>query len=411
LAGVIAAEMLQAGRQLRADTTIDVVNALTLAAEFKQTFRVWPRVFSAPGRINLIGEHTDYNDGFVLPIAINRRTYIAAAAGHNTRVRALAVDLNDFGEFDLREQRIEAEKRWLSYVAGTTWIIQRQYPSLRGVDLAIGSNVPMGGGLSSSAALEVATGKAITALSEIDPPPLALALYAQEAENTFVGARVGIMDQLAATFGKRGHAMLIDCRSLEMRRIPIHKVEAAIVVCNTNVKHELASSAYNQRRKECEIAVAILKQKMPAITSLRDVSLGDYRRVADDLPEPVRRRARHVVTENARTLQGAAALERGDLQEMGSLMKSSHESLRDDYEVSCPELDTIVELAWSYEGVFGARLTGGGFGGCSVNLVAHDRVNDFVAFIRERYERATRKLADVFVVDADDGVREELVVE
>lgn len=379
-----------------------------LATKFRELFGQTPRIFSAPGRVNLIGEHTDYNEGFVLPIAIDRRTYVAAAARRDNRVHIEALDLDDSAQFDLQRPQGQPEKKWLAYVAGIAWMIERQQRSLLGADLMISSDVPIGGGLSSSAALEIAAGKAFTALSKIELAPLSLALLAQEAENTFAGARVGNMDQLSATFGKRDCALLIDCRSLQLREIPINKTSAAIVVCNTNVKHELASSAYNERRDECERAVEILKQRLPAISSLRDVSLVDFQRCEADLPEPLRRRARHVVTENARTLEAADAFQRGDLRELGRLMKLSHQSLRDDYEVSSRELNLMVELAWSDELVYGARMTGGGFGGCTVNLVAPEGVDRFIALIGDRYQAETGIDPDAFVVAADDGAREEL---
>lgn len=386
-----------------------MVSASSLRGHFKETFGRSPRIFSAPGRVNLIGEHTDYNNGFVLPIAIDRRTYVAAAPNENARLRVHALDLNDRGEANLRDAKPQSSKQWLSYAAGVAWILASHGQSLNGGDMMISSNVPIGSGLSSSAALEVATGKAIVTLSGIDLTPLELALAAQEAENRFTGARVGIMDQMAVMFGRRAQALLIDCRSLEVRYIPTEKIEsaAAIVICNTNTKHELASSAYNQRRTECETAVTILQKRIPAITSLRDVSVTDFLNFANELPEPARRRARHVVTENQRTLEAAEAVRRGDFKELRRLMKLSHESLRDDYEVTCPELDIMVELAWSHPGTFAARMTGGGFGGCSVNLVRRDRLSDFSDFIKKRYQQATGHVADLFVVEPADGAREE----
>src|ERR1051325_2409313 len=255
-----------------------VVSVSRLRDQFREIFGESPRIFSAPGRVNLIGEHTDYNNGFVLPIAIDRRTFVAAAANENLRLRVHALDLNEKGQADVRDAKIQSDKQWLSYTAGVAWILAGQGQSLKGADMMISSNVPIGGGLSSSAALEVATGKAIASLSGIDLTPLELAIIAHQAENHFTGARVGIMDQMAATFGRHEHALLIDCRSLEVRYVPTEKIEsaAAIVVCNTNVKHKLASSAYNQRRKECETAVKILQKRMPAITSLRDVTVTDF---------------------------------------------------------------------------------------------------------------------------------------
>ncbi|HKY26915.1 MAG TPA: galactokinase [Pyrinomonadaceae bacterium] len=377
---------------------------VTLASIFESTYGARPRLFSAPGRVNLIGEHTDYNDGFVLPMAINRRTYVAAAAREDRRVRVRTLDLNDEAAFELDEPTTELDKKWLAYVSGTAWVLDRRHFRLRGTDLMITSQVPVGGGVSSSAALEVSSGKAFVTLAGATLDPVKLALAAQEAENVFVGARVGNMDQLTAALGKKEHALLIDCRSLQVKHIPLDHVDATVVVCNTNIKHELASSAYNQRRSECEEAVEILQRKLPSITALRDLSVDDFVAHENDLPEPIRRRCRHVVTENERTLLAAEAFAKGDIGELGTLMKLSHESLRDDYEVSCFELDTIVELAWSHPAVFGARMTGGGFGGCSVNLVAPAQVSNFCRFIADGYRKATQREADIFIVEADEGV-------
>ena len=382
-----------------------MVDPVVLANNFASVYGGPPEIFSAPGRVNLIGEHTDYNEGFVLPMAIDRRTYVAAAPRTDRHVRVRTLDLDDEAEFDLDEPKVGLEKKWLAYVAGTAWVLRRRHFRLCGADMMITSNVPIGGGLSSSAALEVATGKAFVSIAGTEIEPIVLALAAQEAENVFVGARCGNMDQLTATLGKRDHALLIDCRSLETKHIQLNHLDAEIVVCNTNVKHDLATSAYNQRRLECEQGVEILKKKLPSITALRDVSIQEFAACEDDLPEPIRRRCRHVITENERTLLAADAFARGNKNELAKLMKLSHESLRDDYEVSCFELDTIVELAWSHRAVFGARMTGGGFGGCTVNLVAPQQVTDFGEFVTDEYRKATRIDTEIFAVRADDGVR------
>ena len=381
-----------------------MVDPVALANNFASVYGAPPKIFSAPGRVNLIGEHTDYNEGFVLPMAIDRRTYVAAAPRTDERVRIGTLDLDDSAEFDLDQPTTQIEKKWLAYVAGTAWVLRRRQFRLCGAALMIASDVPIGGGLSSSAALEVSVGKALVSIAGTEIDPVTLALACQEAENVFVGARCGNMDQLTAALGQKNHALLIDCRSLETRQIPLHQLDAEIVVCNTNVKHDLASSAYNQRRAECEQGVVILKQKLPSITSLRDVSNEDFAALEDNLPEPIRRRCRHVITENQRTLLASEACAQGDKIELGRLMKLSHESLRDDYKVSCFELDTIVELAWSHPAVFGARMTGGGFGGCSVNLVAPQQVTNFSEFITDGYRRATRLDPEIFVVKADEGV-------
>ena len=384
-----------------------MIDLSELRHSFRERFGGSPRVFSAPGRVNLIGEHTDYNDGFVLPIAINRRTYVACAPRRDRRIRVHSKNLDATAEFELDGNTLQPQRKWFSYILGVARTLERHYLSLSGADFLIESEVPMGGGLSSSAALEVATGQALVELCGQVIDPTALALAAQQAEHEFVGAQVGIMDQLTAATAEPDHALLIDCRSLEAKKIPLRNIEAGFVVCNTNVKHQLASSAYNERRQQCEAAVAILKQHLPSIGALRDVTAEDFERFGRDLPEPLQRRARHVVTENSRTIAAADALARGDLTALGKLMRASHESLRDDYEVSSAELDIMVHLASQRDEVFGARMTGGGFGGCTINLVRRDSTEDFSHFIHEKYQEATGLAAEIYVVAADGGVREE----
>lgn len=384
-----------------------MVDLNRLLTKFADHFGSMPRIFSAPGRVNIIGEHTDYNDGFVLPTAINRRTFVAISERPDEKVRLKSLVIDEEAEFDFNHPSSDQVKKWVNYCAGVAWILGEHGVKLRGADLLIDSDVPIGGGLSSSAALEVATGTALTAIAEVDIEPVKLAQAAQEAEHRYVGAKVGIMDQLTAAVGQRHHALLIDCRSLEVKQISLANLNAAIVVCNTNVKHELASSAYNERRAECERGVELLKRALPDIRALRDVSVEEFERHQYDLPEPIRRRCRHVVTENDRTVKAAKALEDGDRGELGELMKESHESLRNDYEVSCRELDLMVEIAKECEAVFGARMTGGGFGGCTINVVHAEAVEDFRALVKNKYSRATGIEPDIYLVEADDGAREE----
>ena len=384
-----------------------MVNLAELRAEFVRLFHSTPRVFSSPGRVNLIGEHTDYNEGFVLPMAIDRRTYLAIAKRNDRRVQAKSLVLKDAVEFDLDDRSLVPERKWIRYIAGVAWTLIDQGLKLTGADLLIDSDVPIGGGLSSSAALEVATGKALTTIAEVKIDDVALARAAQQAETIFVGTNVGIMDQLTALLGRKEHALLIDCRSLEAKPISLRNLQATIVVCNTNVKHDLASSAYNERLTECERGVEQLRQKLPHVRSLRDVILDEFLKCETELPEPVRRRCRHVVTENDRTLKAAGALQSGDLETLGSLTKASHDSLRDDYEVSSPELDAMVEIAGRHQAVFGARMTGGGFGGCTINVVRPDGVDDFCGFVRNEYRAATGIEPDISVVKADERAREE----
>src|SRR5262249_34240544 len=294
--------------------------------KFAQRYRKQPRIFSAPGRVNLIGEHTDYNDGFVLPMAIDRRTYVACSPRPDRKVQVHSTNLDETAVFDLNDLPGQSTPAWLAYVWGVAATLLRQGIVLKGADVLIESQVPIGGGLSSSAALEVAFGRALLSISETSLGPAELALAAQQAEHDFAGTRCGIMDQLTVTLAQAQHALLIDCRSLEAKQIPLTKLAGAFVVCNTKVKHELASSAYNQRRHECETAVEILSKLIGPVDALREVNLKEFLRVANELPEPLGRRCRHVITENTRTLDAARALATGDAAALGKLMKASHES-------------------------------------------------------------------------------------
>lgn len=374
---------------------------------FRQQFGARPvRMFRAPGRVNLIGEHTDYNDGFVLPMAIDRGTVVAAAANSSRRVRVHSSNVNESAEFDLDEPGPKQRGLWLDYVEGVAQILRARGKALRGVDMALASDVPAGAGLSSSAALEISTGLALLSVSEIEVDKVELALAGQQAEHVYVGTRCGIMDQLVASCGLEGHALLIDCRSLEMTQIPFDTSSTAIAICDTHVKHELSSSEYNTRRDECERGVEILSQFVPDIRALRDVSVASFQAHEEQLPEPIRSRCRHVVTENARTLLAADALRASDFPEMGRLMIESHESLRDDYAVSCVELDVMVEIAVSLDGVYGARMTGGGFGGCTVNLVQRHALGKFQETVTTEYNKATGKIPTIYISEPGAGARE-----
>jgi galactokinase len=365
-----------------------------------------PRLFRAPGRVNLIGEHTDYNEGFVLPMAINRETVVAAAMRDDRRVRAFSLNLNEGVEFDLDHPGEPQRGLWLDYLEGVAWALGRVGVRLKGADLMIFSDVPLGAGLSSSAALEISVGLALTCVSGRNVDEVTLALAGQRAEREYVGTQCGIMDQLVSALGEAGHALLIDCRSFFAEPVPFDTTDVSVVICDSQVKHELSSSEYNTRRTECERGVMILKEVLPEIRALRDVSVADFKRYEEILPEPVRRRCRHVVTENARTLSAAEALRRNDLEEMGRLMNSSHLSLRDDYEVSCAELDLLVEIAGNFTDCLGARMTGGGFGGSTVNLVRRAALSGFQEAISREYPRATNISPKIYISDAGDGAKE-----
>jgi galactokinase len=298
-----------------------------------------------------------------------------------------------------------ASKSWANYVYGVAQILSDQGHEFNGADVAISSEIPRGAGLSSSAALEISFGFALLKLNGLEFDPLALALASQAAEHRFVGTRCGLMDQLTATFAKQDQALLIDCRSLEMHSLPLPIDSETIVVCDSTVKHDLATSAYNDRRADCELGVELLRQRKPGIRALRDLTLADLA-LLEDLPEPVRRRCRHVVTENDRTLRAAEAIKEGDYSRLGELMRLSHRSLRDDYEVSCEELDLLVNLAERERGVWGARMVGGGFGGCTVNLLKYEALQTFTENVSASYQKATGLTLRLFVIKADSGVRE-----
>ena len=365
-----------------------------------------PRMFAAPGRVNLIGEHTDYNDGFVLPAAIDRATVVAAAPRADRRLAVRSIDLDRAIEIDLDAPGTGRSGTWADHVAGVAALLERAGARLVGADVVLGSDVPAGAGLSSSAALEMSLGLALLSLAGHEVDRVALARAAQAAEHEFVGTRCGIMDQLIAGLGRAGHALLIDCRSLEATPVPLAIGDCVIALCDTKVKHDLATSAYNERRAACERAVELLRPALPGVRALRDVTAGDLERHAELLPQPIRRRAAHVVGENARTLAAADALRAGDLERVGQLMAESHRSLRDDYQVSCAELDHLVDVATELPGVAGARMTGGGFGGCTVNIVEAASLDSFTANVTSAFEARFGRRPDVFAARAADGARE-----
>ena len=386
-----------------------MVDPEELKHSFEEIFASEARIFSAPGRINLIGEHTDYNEGFVLPMAANLRTYVAAAPAQDGRIDVHSFDLHERVSVDIRNDPV-ASDNWVSYVHGLAKVLTEQGANFSGARLAIASDVPIGAGLSSSAALEVAVGYALLRLAKAEVDLKQLALASQEAEHRFVGTRSGLMDQLTAAFAEKDHALFIDCRSLELDPIRVNLGEAAIVVCDTKVRHKLATSGYNERRRECEMAVTLLRQKKPSIRALRDVTLADLARFGELLPEPVRRRSKHVVSENERTLQARDALKGGDINDLGNLMNSSHESLRDDYEVSSRELEVMVDLARKHSGTLGARMMGGGFGGSTVNLVRKSTFESFETEVSEGYQSATGQRPTIMMIEPDGGVEEHAAV-
>ncbi|MFZ0732810.1 MAG: galactokinase [Candidatus Sulfotelmatobacter sp.] len=381
------------------------MNSREFAQQFESRFGRSPRIFRAPGRVNLIGEHTDYNDGFVMPAAVGFSTYVAISGRPD---RKLLIDSQEFpGHFEFAIEQLPPHRvgAWCDYVLGVATVLRQRGVNLYGANVLVHGEVPVGAGLSSSAAIEVASAFAFMSLDGQRLPLPEIAKLCRQAENEFVGARVGIMDQFVSCMGKAGHAFLLDCRSLEFKFVPIPQ-NVRLVVCNTKVKHDLATGAYNQRRAECEEAVHYFAKWDPAVHALRDVSLPLLDQHASELPPIIAKRATHVVHENQRALDAARALTEGDLKRMGKLMRESHESLRDLYEVSCRELDIMVDAADGLPGFIGGRMTGGGFGGCTVNLVREENAQEFAAAIAERYRSATGIDPQIYLCAAEDGASE-----
>jgi galactokinase len=376
-----------------------------LREKFRSEFGGEPRIFRAPGRVNLIGGHVDYNEGWVLPIAIDRYCYILAQARADGKLRIHSEQFRETVECRLDEGPC-SRHHWSNYVRGVAWSLRAAGYRLVGADALICSEVPVGSGLSSSAALEVAASLALLGSSGQEMARSDLARACQRAENDYVGMRCGIMDQLAACFGRQGQALLIDCRTLGVEAVPLDQSQAGVVVANSMFKHGLASSEYNARRQECEEAVRRIRVQRPEVRALRDVSWEEVAPVAAEWPENLRRRARHVTTEIARVHAAVAALRQGNFQEMGRLIAESHASLDRDYQVSSTELNTLVALANQLPGLYGARLTGGGFGGCTLNLVRAADAEAFAAELAQRYEEATGVSPEVYICRASDGAGE-----
>ncbi len=375
-----------------------------VAEEFARRFGEPPRwIVRAPGRVNLIGEHTDYNDGFVLPLAIDRAIWIALGPRTDRRVVAYSVDFDERREFSLSRLTGEGDRLnnedsgWIEYLKAVAWSLQAAAYELGGWEGVLQGDVPVGAGLSSSAALEIATARAFAAVADLDWDPPTMAKLAQRAENQWVGVNCGIMDQLISAAGQAGHALLIDCRSLATRPVPFPP-GVAVAILDTATRRGLVDSAYNERRAQCEAAADFFGK--PA---LRDVDLETFERLAADLEQPARRRALHVITENSRTLQAVEAMERGDLGALGVLMNKSHASLRDDYEVSSDALDAMVEAAVAHEACYGARMTGAGFGGCAVAIVQAEAADDFVRTVAADYQQKTGHAPAIYICQATNG--------
>jgi galactokinase len=371
-----------------------------LQAKFSERFGGISVLYRAPGRVNLIGEHTDYNEGYVMPVAIGLSCWVAIGPRDDRKLAIYSEDLDKSVERNLANMRPSQD--WSDYPLGVAAILEQEGYCLRGANLYIRSEVPLGAGLSSSAALEVAVGYALLRGSGYDIEPVQLALLCQRAENEFVGARCGIMDQFTACHGQIGKALMLDCRSLEYCPLDMPD-NVALVICNTKVKHELANSKYNLRRAECEEAVRLLAEALPHVRALRDLNSRELEQHRGRLTPTLYKRARHVVTENERVKSSAAALEQRDIGTFGELMRASHRSLRDDYQVSCTELEVMIEIADRHRGVYGSRLTGGGFGGCTISLVELEHSAEFERQVAEAYHSTTGLCTDIYFCKASQG--------
>lgn len=376
---------------------------------FREKFGSAPaHVVRAPGRVNLLGEHVDYNDGFVLPAAIDRATYIAFSSSDSDQTRLVAADFDQESSFSPHTipSRTQMDgsplPEWAQYPAGVMWTLSEEHLATPSMNAVYASDVPRGSGLSSSASVEMAFMIGWQTLGGWTLPSMQRALLGQKAENQYVGVNCGIMDQFASACGVENKLLLLDCRSLEWKTIPLPE-DLSIVIADTKVRRALTSGEYNKRRAACEAAVQSLKEDLPNIQSLRDVSVEDFNRLAGKLPEVVSKRARHVVEEIERSKQAEALLEAGNIQHFGELMNECHVSLRDLYEVSCPELDVMARIAQSLDGCYGARLTGAGFGGCTVNLVAREKAETFSQLLAKGYEAETGYPPEIYITRASNG--------
>lgn len=365
--------------------------------EFERRFDGAPSVIvRAPGRVNLIGEHTDYNDGFVLPMAIDRAMWIALRPRADQYVLVYSLDFDDVAEFSLTEL-VQRHNPWAEYIKGVAWSLGEAGFDLRGWDGVIAGDVPIGAGLSSSAAVEMATARAFAQTSGLAWDAPQMARLGQRAENEWVGVKCGIMDQMISAAGVAGHALLIDCRTLELQPAPLPS-GTSVVILDTATRRELATSAYNERREQCELAARFF-----GVPALRDVTLAQFEALGHGLDPLTAKRARHVITENERTLAAAQAMQAGDAAALGRLMDASHISMRDDFEISRAEMDAMVTLAQVHPASFGARMTGGGFGGCAVALVRSDAAQRFADEVSAQYSKATGLTPAIYITDPQDG--------
>lgn len=374
-----------------------------LQQDFRQRYNREPLIVAAPGRVNLIGEHTDYNYGFVLPGAVDKRIYVAVAPNNTDTVNVYANQFNESFSFSLKDVR--PHRGWMNYMLGVAYHIQQAGTNIGGVDVIIDGDIPVGAGMSSSAALCSGWGFALNQLFNGNFSRMDLAFIGQKTEHTFVGLQCGIMDQFASLHGKKGHVVKLDCRSMEYEYIPFGFSDYKIVLVNSMVSHSLAGTEYNVRRQQCDEGVAILKKHYPSISSLRDVSPQQLQKHAHEMTPVVYDRCSFVVNEKERLLAGCTALNKGDLAAFGELMFATHEGLSKKYEVSCEELDFLASEARTIKAVAGARMMGGGFGGCTINIVQADAVDSFTQHIQKAFAEKFGKTPEVYVTQVEDGVK------
>lgn len=378
-----------------------IYETLTL---YQNTFHENPEICGiAPGRVNLIGEHTDYNDGFVLPAAINKSIVIAASLREDLKLATYSASDSMLVEAPLDNLQPSEEVLWINYITGVAYYLQRSGDTLQGANLFIKGDIPQGAGLSSSAALEMAAAFTFLSLNNLQHPELEIIQMCQQAENEFVGVPCGIMDQFISCLGKKNHALFLDCRTLEYEQVPIAG-DIRLLVCNTDVQRELAASEYNRRREECQVGVRRLSTKLKGIRTLRDVSVEQFNQHQHLLAPTVRKRCQHVITENERVKQAVQVLKQSDMPAFGSLMYQSHFSLKHGYEVSCEELDAVVDICAECEGVYGARMTGAGFGGSAICLVHEEHVSQVVERLNTEYPKQIGKEPHIYVCKIVNGV-------
>ena len=380
-----------------------------LEQKFKEVFgKDAEQQFFAPGRVNLIGEHTDYNGGNVFPCAIDKGTYGLVSKRADRTFRMYSENFADLGvmEFTLDELVNDKKHDWANYPKGVIkMFVEEGFKIDSGFDFLVSGNIPNGAGLSSSASIEMLTGIVLKDLFHLSIDPIAMALLGKKVENLFIGVNSGIMDQFAVAMGKKDHAILLDCNTLKYDYVPVVLKDEVIVIANTNKRRGLADSKYNERRAECDEALAELQTKLP-IKALGELSIDEFEANQDLIKSPIRqKRAKHAVYENQRTLKAQKELSAGNLAEFGKLMNQSHISLRDDYEVTGVELDTLAALAWEQPGVVGSRMTGAGFGGCTVSIVKKDKVDDFIKNVGEAYKNKIGYAADFYIAAVSEGAR------